>query len=76
MSAINRVAVCRLRGLVGYNDASRLQRTLLERRKAGLAPDTLLLLEHSLGLRSASAEEAVVADQMLEVEIGESLRSD
>ena len=41
-----RVAACRLRGLLDYAEASLLQKSLLARRRAGVAPDTLLLVEH------------------------------
>lgn len=41
------VAVCRLRGLVSYSQGQLLQRTLLDRRRAGACGDTLLLLEHA-----------------------------
>jgi lipoyl(octanoyl) transferase len=37
---------CRFLGRVAYADASRLQERLVEARRAGEAPDTLLLLEH------------------------------
>ena len=47
MRRLPRVAVCRLRGLVEYEEGQRLQRALLERRKAGVCGDTLLLLEHA-----------------------------
>ena len=33
-------------GTVGYAEAAELQRRLVERRRAGEIPDTLLLLEH------------------------------
>jgi len=43
---MRRVAVCRLPGLTGYQDALKLQRALVAQRRARRTPDSLLLLEH------------------------------
>ena len=40
------VRVARLRGLLGYEQGSMLQRALVSQRRANASPDTLLLLEH------------------------------
>jgi lipoyl(octanoyl) transferase len=45
MTAMKRLAVRRL-GLVTYSEGLELQRRLVEERKAGRIPDTLLLLQH------------------------------
>ena len=58
------LAVRRL-GLVSYNEALTLQQRLVDERRAGAIPDTLLLLEHppviTLGVKLASARANVVA---------------
>ncbi len=55
-------------GLVGYEDGLRLQRELVARRKAGIVPDTLLLLEHphvyTLG-RNAKKENLLISAEQL-----------
>ena len=60
-----RELVVRRLGLVPYNDALDLQKTLVEDRRAGRIPDTLLLLEHphviTLGVKLAEARTHVVA---------------
>jgi lipoyl(octanoyl) transferase len=47
-------------GVVGYDEALTLQRELVESRKAGRIPDTLLLLEHphvlTLGVRASKSD--------------------
>jgi lipoyl(octanoyl) transferase len=52
-------------GRIGYAEALDLQRTLVEDRRAGRIPDTLLLLEHphviTLGVKLADARSHVVA---------------
>ena len=58
------VAVKRL-GVVEYQSALELQKTLVEQRKQGQIPDQLLLLEHphviTLGVRTRSARSHVLA---------------
>jgi lipoyl(octanoyl) transferase len=58
------VAVKRL-GLVDYQSALELQKTLVDQRKQGLIPDQLLLLEHphviTLGVRPGSDRSHVLA---------------
>ena len=58
------LAVRRL-GLVPYGEALDLQKSLVEERRAGRIPDTLLLLEHphviTLGVKLADARAHVVA---------------
>jgi lipoyl(octanoyl) transferase len=48
-----------------YDEALELQRSLVEERKAGLIPDTLLLLEHphvlTLGVRHGGGREHILA---------------
>jgi lipoyl(octanoyl) transferase len=55
-------------GLVTYTDGLRLQRELVEQRKAGVIPDTLLLLEHphvyTLG-RNAKKENLLLPAEQL-----------
>ena len=62
--AARRVAVRRLPGLVGYLEGMQLQRELMQRRRASLVPDTLLLLEHppvfTLGRLQQSASNVLV----------------
>ena len=52
-------------GVVSYADALALQRTLVDDRKAGRAPDVLLLLQHphviTLGVKTDSARSHIVA---------------
>ena len=52
-------------GVVPYADASDLQRTLVEERRAGLIPDLLVLLEHphviTLGVKADSARSHLLA---------------
>ena len=52
-------------GRVDYADALELQKKLVERRKQGLIPDQLLLLEHpdviTLGVRARSDRPHVLA---------------
>lgn len=52
-------------GLVGYDEALELQKTLVEERKAGLIPDQLLLLEHppviTLGVKTRNDRSNIVA---------------
>jgi lipoyl(octanoyl) transferase len=56
-------------GLVPYGDALELQRSLVEERKAGQIPDTLLLLEHphvvTIGVRKGGAENIVATPARL-----------
>ena len=56
-------------GLIGYAEALQLQQELVARRKAKLAPDTLLLLEHphvyTLG-RNASREHLLFSEEKLQ----------
>lgn len=58
------IAVRRL-GVVEYTDALALQTTLVEERRAGEIPDTLLLLEHppviTLGVKTRGSRAHVVA---------------
>ncbi len=55
-------------GRIGYGEAFALQRGLVERRKAGLIPDQLLLLEHphtiTLG-RNGHMENLLASDEAL-----------
>ena len=52
-------------GVVGYTEALDLQKELVENRRAGRIPDTLLLLEHppviTLGVKTRGSREHVVA---------------
>lgn len=54
-------------GLVPYAEALALQAALVEERRAGRIPDTLLLLEHphviTLGVKRASARAHILADE-------------
>ena len=63
------VHVRRLRGLVHYEEAQRLQQLLVRRRKAGTIPDTLLLLEHApvftLGRLQESAANVLASPEAL-----------
>ena len=60
-----RELVVRRLGLVPYNEALDLQKSLVEDRRVGRIPDTLLLLEHphviTLGVKLADARSHVVA---------------
>jgi lipoyl(octanoyl) transferase len=74
------LAVRRL-GLTPYADALALQRSLVEERKAGAIPDTLLLLEHphviTIGVRKGGAAHVVATPDRLDqlgVEVFESGR--
>jgi lipoyl(octanoyl) transferase len=62
---IVRDLVVRRLGLVAYANALELQKSLVEDRRAGRIPDTLLLLEHphviTLGVKLAEARTHVVA---------------
>jgi len=62
------IAVQRL-GLVRYADALELQRGLVEERKAGRIPDTLLLLQHphvvTIGVRKGGAANIVASPARL-----------
>ncbi|HEX7085258.1 MAG TPA: lipoyl(octanoyl) transferase LipB [Vicinamibacterales bacterium] len=52
-------------GLVGYEDGLELQRRLVDERRAGAIPDTLLLLEHppviTIGVRRTGGRANIVA---------------
>ena len=75
------LAVRRL-GLVPYDQALALQRALVEQRKAGTIPDTLLLLQHphviTLGVKGDGGRAHILADEatlrMRGVEIAETGR--
>jgi lipoyl(octanoyl) transferase len=60
-----RELVVRRLGLVGYGDALRTQRELVEERRAGRVPDQLLLLQHphvlTLGVRGDGGRSHVLA---------------
>ena len=53
-------------GLIAYQDALALQRTLVEERRAGRVPDLLLLLQHppviTVGVRGDGGRSHIVAD--------------
>lgn len=60
-------------GTISYEDGLALQAELVEQRKAGAIPDTLLLLEHppviTLGVKTRSGPKHIVAtDEMLAAE--------
>jgi lipoyl(octanoyl) transferase len=61
-------------GLVPYAEALRLQRDLVEERRAGRVPDLLLLLQHphvlTLGVRSDGGRSHVLATPKRLVELG------
>ena len=63
------IGVTRLRGLLSYHEGQSLQRAMLDRRKAGAAPDTLLLLEHqpvfTLGRLQESASNLLASSEEL-----------
>ena len=69
-------------GLVAYRDALTLQRALVEDRRAGRIPDTLLLLQHppviTLGVKGDGGRSNVIADStrldQLGVEVSETGR--
>ncbi len=63
--AVTRELDVRWLGTVGYREGLRLQEELVPRRRAGEAPDTLLLLEHPhvITLGSGSHDEHVLADE-------------
>jgi lipoyl(octanoyl) transferase len=67
------LAVRRL-GLVPYDDALALQRALVDERKAGRIPDTLLLLQHphvlTLGVRGDGGRSHVLAPDGRLAELG------
>src|SRR4029450_3176118 len=79
--AVRDLEVRRL-GRVPYAEASDLQRTLVDERRAGLIPDLLILLEHphviTLGVKADSARSHLLATpELLEargVEVHESGR--
>lgn len=61
-------------GLVSYADALAMQRALVEERKAGTIPDTLLLLEHphvlTLGVKGDGGREHILASPQQLEELG------
>jgi lipoyl(octanoyl) transferase len=61
-------------GRVAYDEALELQRTLVEERKAGRIPDTLLLLEHphvlTLGVRKGGGRANILATPERLAELG------
>ena len=61
-------------GVLSYGEGLALQRELVEQRKAGAIPDTLLLLEHphviTLGVKQASARSHIVASPGRLAELG------
>ena len=69
-------------GLVSYQDALALQRALVEDRRAGRIPDTLLLLQHphviTLGVKGDGGRSNVIADStrlsQLGIEVSETGR--
>lgn len=69
-------------GLVSYQDALTLQRALVEDRRAGRIPDTLLLLQHppviTLGVKGDGGRSNVIADSprlsQLGIEVSETGR--
>ncbi len=67
------LAVRRL-GVVGYDEALALQRSLVEERKAGRIPDTLLLLQHpaviTLGVKGNGGRSNIVASPERLAELG------
>ncbi len=62
----------RREGRVPYADALRLQEELVERRRAGRIPDTLVLLEHPhvITLGSAASEAHILADTRERARLG------
>ncbi len=69
-----RELVVRRLGIVTYADGLELQRSLVEDRRTGRVPDTLLLLEHppviTLGVKRADARAHVVAPPERLAELG------
>jgi lipoyl(octanoyl) transferase len=61
-------------GVVPYQDALVLQRSLVEERRAGLVPDLLLLLQHpaviTVGVKGDGGRSNVVADARRLAELG------
>ena len=61
-------------GVVSYGEGMALQRELVEQRKTGAIPDTLLLLQHphviTLGVKQASARSHIVATPERLAELG------
>lgn len=61
-------------GLVPYHDALKLQRSLVEERRAGRIPDILLLLQHpaviTVGVKGDGGRSNVVADPGRLAELG------
>jgi lipoyl(octanoyl) transferase len=61
-------------GMLSYGEGLALQRELVEQRKAGAIPDTLLLLEHphviTLGVKQASGRSHIVASPERLAELG------
>jgi lipoyl(octanoyl) transferase len=68
VTLVRELSVRRL-GTIPYSEALALQRSLVEDRRAGRIPDTLLLLEHphviTLGVKLAQARTHVVASPAL-----------
>ena len=64
----------RRRGVVPYDDALAMQRALVEDRRAGRIPDTLLLLEHppaiTLGVRGDGGRSHILAPPERLAELG------
>jgi len=77
-----RELIVRRPGLVSYHDALTLQRALVEDRRAGRIPDTLLLLQHppviTVGVKGDGGRSNVIADSTrlsrLGIEISETGR--
>lgn len=69
-----RILDVRQLGRVSYTDALELQRALVDDRKAGRIPDTLLLLEHphvlTLGVKAAGQRTNIVATPERLAELG------
>ncbi len=66
--------VVRRLGVVGYGEALALQRELVEERKAGRIPDTLLLLQHppviTLGVKGDGGRANILATPERLIELG------
>lgn len=75
-----RVLVRRLPGLIGYEEAQRLQHGLVRQRRAGKGRDTLLLLEHApvftLGRLQESAANVLASPEALETAGASVVQSD
>ena len=73
----NRLLSVRRLGCVRYGDALALQQALVEERRAGLIPDTLLLLEHphvlTVGVRRGGGRANIVATAERLEELGVSV---